>query len=102
MITVPITSAEGLYGMYKALLHDEQQRFLQKLLQKEAARLETLALYEACREAKDDGDFLTDDEKTAFLASLPRSIVGRFEYRGCDRRSYGLDDRVPGLPSSNR
>ena len=58
--------------MYKALLHDEQQRFIQKLLQKEANRLETLALYEACREAKDESDFLTDDEKAAFLASLPQ------------------------------
>jgi hypothetical protein len=72
MITVPITSAEGLYGMYNALLHDEQQRFLQKLLHNEANRLETLALYEACREAKDEDDFLTDDEKNAFLASLPQ------------------------------
>ncbi len=67
MITVPVTSAEGLYGMYKALLHDEQQRFLQKLLHQEADRLGTLALYEACREAKDDGDFLTDDERPPFL-----------------------------------
>ena len=58
--------------MYNALLHDEQQRFLQKLLHNEADRLETLALYEACREAKDEDDFLTDDEKNAFLASLPQ------------------------------
>ena len=46
MIAVPITSAEWLYEMYKALLHDEQQRFLQKLLHKEADRLESLTLYQ--------------------------------------------------------
>ncbi len=57
--------------MYNALLHDEQQRFLQKLLHNEANKLESLALYEACREAKYKDDFLTDDEKNAFLASLP-------------------------------
>ena len=72
MITVPIISAERLYRMYQELLHDEQQRFLQKLLEQEADRLETLALYAACREAKDENDFLTEDEQNSFLASLPQ------------------------------
>lgn len=41
-------------------------------MQKQADKLETLALYLACQEAKDENDFLTEDETTAFINSLPQ------------------------------
>lgn len=47
-----------------------QQQFLQELLQKQADKLETLTLYLACKQAKDEDDFLNHDETNQFLNSL--------------------------------
>jgi hypothetical protein len=45
---------------------------LQELLQKQQDRLEDLAFYLACRQAKDENDFLSDADGHAFIESLPR------------------------------
>ena len=41
-------------------------------MQKQADKLETLALYLACQEATDENEFLTADETKAFIDSLPQ------------------------------
>lgn len=62
----------GLYMFYETLSYDIQQQFLQELLQKQADKLEVVALYLACKEAKEENDFLTNDEEIAFISSLPQ------------------------------
>lgn len=64
-------TAHSLYVLYETLSNDIQQQFLQELMQKQADKLETLALYLACKEAKDENEFLTEDEVTDFINSLP-------------------------------
>ncbi|MEY4768712.1 MAG: hypothetical protein RL637_1351 [Pseudomonadota bacterium] len=63
-------TAHSLYALYETLPTETQQFFLQELLQKQAEKLETLALYMACKEAKDENEFLTEDETIAFIDSL--------------------------------
>ncbi len=65
-------AAHSLYVLYETLPNDIQQQFLQELMQKQADKLETLALYLACKEAKDENEFLTEDETTDFINSLPQ------------------------------
>ena len=64
--------AHSLYALYETLSNDIQQQFLQELLQKQAEKLEMLALYMACKEAKDENDFLTESETLNFINSLPQ------------------------------
>jgi len=59
--------AHSLYALYETLSNDIQQQFLQELLQKQAEKLEMLALYMACNEAKDENDFLTESETLNFI-----------------------------------
>ncbi|MDD5578863.1 MAG: hypothetical protein PHY16_06220 [Methylobacter sp.] len=65
-------TAHSLYALYETLPNEVQQVFLQELLQKQADKLETLALYLACQEAKDENEFLTEDETKAFIENLPQ------------------------------
>ncbi len=65
-------AAHSLYVLYETLSNDVQQQFLQELMQKQADKLETLALYLACKEAKDENEFLTEEETTDFINSLPQ------------------------------
>jgi len=65
-------AAHSLYVLYETLPNDIQQQFLQELMQKQADKLETLALYLACKEAKDENEFLTEEETTDFINSLPQ------------------------------
>jgi hypothetical protein len=41
-------------------------------LQKQSDKVETLALFLACQEAKDENEFLTADETKALIDSLPQ------------------------------
>jgi hypothetical protein len=41
-------------------------------MQKQADKLETLALYLACKEAKDENEFLTEEKTADFINSLPQ------------------------------
>jgi hypothetical protein len=72
MQTQNINTAHSLYTLYEALPNETQQQFLQELLQKQADKIEILALYLACKEAKDENEFLTDDEAKEFIDSLPQ------------------------------
>lgn len=65
-------TAHSLYALYETLPDEVQQDFLQELLKKQSEKLETLALYLACKEAKDQNEFLTEDETKAFIANLPQ------------------------------
>lgn len=65
-------TAHSLYALYETLSNDIQQQFLQELLQKQADKLENLALYLACKDAKDENDFLTESETLDFINSLPQ------------------------------
>ncbi len=65
-------AAHSLYVLYETLPLETQQQFLQELMQKQTDKLETLALYMACQEAKDENEFLTEDKTTDFINSLPQ------------------------------
>jgi hypothetical protein len=65
-------AAHSLYVLYETLSNDVQQQFLQELMQKQADKLETLALYLACKETKDENEFLTEEETTDFINRLPQ------------------------------
>ena len=64
-------AAHSLYVLYETLSNEIQQQFLQELMQKQSDKLETLALYLACQEAKEENEFLSDDEVADFIKSLP-------------------------------
>jgi len=72
MQTQNSNTAHSLYALYETLPNEVQQVFLQELLQKQADKLEILALYLACKEAKDENEFLTEDETKAFIDNLPQ------------------------------
>jgi hypothetical protein len=62
--------AHSLYTLYETLSNDAQQQFLKEILQKQSDKLEILALYLACKEAKDENNFLTKQEEIAFINNL--------------------------------
>lgn len=64
-------TAHNLYTLYETLPHEMQQSFLQELLQKQSDKLEILTLYLACKQSKDENEFLTDNEIIDFINSLP-------------------------------
>lgn len=67
-----MNAAHSLYVLYETLPDDVQQAFLQELLQKQQERLENLAFYLACQQAKDENEFLSDEDSQAFIANLPQ------------------------------
>ncbi|MGE0087773.1 MAG: hypothetical protein AB7S75_25460 [Desulfococcaceae bacterium] len=67
-----LTIAHSLYAFYESLPDDIQQTFLQKLFQKQGDKLENLAFYFACQQAKDENEFLSDTECRDFIESLPQ------------------------------
>lgn len=67
-----MTAAHSLYILYETLPGEIQQAFLRELLQKQQDKLEDLALYLACQQAKDENEFLSDEESQAFIANLPQ------------------------------
>jgi hypothetical protein len=72
MQTQNSNTAHSLYALFETLPDETQHQFLQELFQKQAEKLETLALFLACQEAKDENEFLTEDETKAFIDSLPQ------------------------------
>ncbi|HBA65312.1 MAG TPA: hypothetical protein DCZ48_03890 [Methylococcaceae bacterium] len=65
-------AAHSLFVLYETLPEETQQLFLQELLAKQSEKVETLALYLACKEAKEENEFLSDAEAQAFINSLPK------------------------------
>ncbi len=58
--------------LYETLPTDTQQAILQELLQKQQEKLEDVAFCIACQQAKDENDFLSDEESQAFIENLQR------------------------------
>jgi len=66
----PTNTAHSLYTLYETLSHETQQDFLQELLQKQHQKLENLAFYLACKQAKDENEYLPELENKDFINSL--------------------------------
>jgi hypothetical protein len=72
MQTEHLKTAHSLYALYETLPNDIQQAFLQELLQHQQEKLENLAFYLACQQAKDEDNFFREAESQAFINSLPQ------------------------------
>ena len=72
MQTEHLKTAHSLYALYETLPNDIQQAFLQELLQHQQEKLEDLAFYFACQQAKGEDGFLNEAESQAFINSLPQ------------------------------
>jgi hypothetical protein len=58
------------YALYETLPNEVQQAFLQELMQKKRQELADLSFYLDCKEAKDENEFLSEQEQKAFIDSL--------------------------------
>ena len=70
MKTAPTNTAHSLYVLYKTLPNEVQQFFLQELIQKKYQELADLSFYLDCKEAKDENEFLSEQQQKAFIDSL--------------------------------
>jgi hypothetical protein len=65
-------TAHSLYVLYQALPEESKQLFLKELLVEQADTVEASAIYLACQQAKQENDFLTEDEAKDFIDRLPQ------------------------------
>lgn len=70
MNTTPTDTAHSLYVLYETLPNEVQQAFLRELIQKKHQELTDLSFYLDCKEAKDENEFLNDQEQQSFINSL--------------------------------
>ena len=63
-------TAHSLYALYETLPDTVQREFLSELVQKKRRELEDLSFYLDCKQAKDENEFLDDNEAQAFIESL--------------------------------
>ena len=70
MNTQQANTAHSLYALYDTLPNEVQQAFLEELLQKKQEQLEDLAFALACKQAKTENEFISDEEAQAFIQSL--------------------------------
>lgn len=70
MNTAPTDTAHSLYALYETLPNEVQQAFLQELIQKRHQELADLSFYLDCKEAKDENEFLNEQDQQAFIDSL--------------------------------
>jgi hypothetical protein len=63
-------TAHSLYAFYETLPDTVQREFLSELVQKKREELEELSFYLDCKQAKDENEFLDDNEADAFMESL--------------------------------
>jgi hypothetical protein len=70
MQTHPATTAHSLYLLYETLSAETQEQFLLEIFQHQADKLESLVLYLACKETKEENDFLTEEEAQVFIKTL--------------------------------
>jgi len=63
-------TAHSLYAFYETLPDTVQREFLSELVQKKREELEDLSFYLDCKQAKDENEFLDDNEADAFMESL--------------------------------
>ena len=65
-----VNTAHSLYALYETLPDIIQRAFLEELCQKKRQELEDLAFYLDCKQAKDENEFLSENEAQAFIQSL--------------------------------
>ena len=70
MNTQPANTAHSLYVLYETLPNEVQQAFLEELLGKKQQELEDLAFALACKQVKNESQFLNEQETQAFIQSL--------------------------------
>jgi hypothetical protein len=70
MNTATANTAHSLYALYETLPNEVQQAFLQELIQKKRQVLADLNFYLDCKEAKDENEFLSEQEQKAFIDRL--------------------------------
>ena len=70
MNTQQANTAHSLYALYDTLPTEVQQAFLEELLQKKHEQLEELAFALACKQTKDENEFISEAEAQAFIQSL--------------------------------
>ncbi len=70
MNTASTQTAHSLYALYKTLPNEVQQAFLQELIQKKHQEVADLRFYLDCKEAKDENEFLSEQEQQTFIDSL--------------------------------
>jgi hypothetical protein len=63
-------TAHSLYSLYETLPDTVQREFLSELVQKKGQELEDLSFYLDCKQAKDENEFLDDNEAQAFIQNL--------------------------------
>ena len=63
-------TAHSPYALYETLPDTVQREFLSELVQKKGQQLEDLSFYLDCKQAKDENEFLDDNEAQAFIESL--------------------------------
>ena len=70
MTTQQANTAHSLYALYDTLPNEVQQAFLEELLQKKQDQLEDLVFALACKQAKEDSEFISNEEAKTFMQSL--------------------------------
>ncbi len=65
-----LNTAHSLYALYETLSDNVQREFLSELVQKKRQELEDLSFYLDCKQAKDENEFLDDNEAQTFIESL--------------------------------
>lgn len=63
------STSHNLYNLYASLPNATQQEFLRELLQKQHQQLD-IAFHLACKQAKDENEFLSEVEVSSFIDSL--------------------------------
>ncbi|MCX7102322.1 MAG: hypothetical protein NTX38_12805 [Methylobacter sp.] len=72
MNTQATNTAHSLYALYETLPNEVQQAFLEELLGKKQQELEDLAFALACKQVKNESQFLNEQETQAFIQSLSK------------------------------
>jgi hypothetical protein len=70
MNSTSINTAHSLYVLYETLPDKVQRAFLQELVQNNHQELADLSFYLDCKAAKEENEFLSEEEQQAFLESL--------------------------------
>ena len=65
-------AAHSLYVLYQTLSDETKQLFIQELLENQAEKIENHLFYLACKQAKQENEFLDDIDAKTFIDSLAR------------------------------
>ncbi len=62
----------SLYVLFETLPESDKKAFLHELMEQQQETVENEALYLACQQAKEENDFLTEQEAQDFVDHLPQ------------------------------